>query len=787
MADYSLIKGVSAVTLVKECFTCNRCFGDHNENCDVDQTLLETTLPGLPLIKNKYRLDKRISRENININYLGFDIEKRHFVIVKIFLISELPIDPNNFLYKIELATQINHPNIVKILDYGKCDNSFFYVATEYIEGQTLEDILTEKKQLPLAEVVNYINLLCDIINVINENEQIHQDLKPANIIVTSDNQLKLYHSLIAHHKRLSRMKNKAITIFEQPFYFSPEQCQNTEVDERSEIYSLGAILYRMLTGEVPFSGQNYLTIMEHHIRQKVKDPCLLCPELPDNIARVILRALEKEPDRRFQSVLALSNLLMQATKQKVVNKIVDERPTTEKLPLAQAVEIVKTKKATFPDIQVQEFPQTNVEGFSQTSFNEFQETRVENPVVGLENKTWFDDSSMNSVSEIAVLDETDTNRTIEVTSFKLPQKRKSEIVSRKEIIELEQKQQEQQIAVNIVSELVSKNDEIENIVKNIEDNIAESQNISINTDPLPNSLQDGTKPLPPELQALYGSLLSNPISNPKTDSLSDKERNKIVNNENKVTINNEVPAQEVTNKATNNVLEIKTLSPVLIALLFADKILPPAKDSQYKRKLHNTFVVERETSASLLLVLSIFSLRRRKAIKFVPLSVVPQILQRRLIVGEDEKIVIQLVNAGVKPLDSFEQSVLKSLGKNNAISLYGLYQYFFVISDEQKIAIAELINDAVADELAKNKLLTLVSRDAKTPVEPGGSLQAYVLAQGLEINNYLPQHNDLVEFMESLKKEAPLSINNEQIQLYSYMLNYYKVLFCQHSYTFEY
>jgi len=764
---------------VKECFTCNRCFGDHNENCDVDQTLLKTTLSGLPLIKNKYRLDKRISRENININYVGFDIEKRHAVIVKIFLISELPIDPNNFLSKIELATQINHPNIIKILDYGKCDNSFFYVATEYVEGQTLEDILIEKKQLPLTEVVNYINLLCDIISVINENEQIHQDLKPANIVITSNNQLKLYHSLIAHHKRLSRMKNKAITVFEQPFYFSPEQCQNIEVDERSEIYSLGVILYRMLTGEVPFAGQNYLTIMEHHIRQQVKDPCLICPELPDNIARVILRALEKEPDRRFQSILAISNLLTQATKQKVVNKIVDERPTTEKLPLAQAVEIVKTKKGTLPvpDTQVQEFPQTRV--------NEFQETRAENPVLELENNAWFDDSSMSSISEITLLDEVDTNRTIEVTSFKLPQKRKSEIVSRKEIIELEQvqPQQKQQVEINKAREVVSTNDEIENIVKNIEDNLAEVQNIPINTDPLPNSLQDGTKPLPPELQALYGSLLSNP----KTDNLSDKEKNKIVNNENKTTISNEVPAQEVINKPIDNVIEVKTLSPTLITLLFADKILVPAKDSQYKRKLHNTFVVEREALASLLLVLSIFSLRRRKAIKFVLLSTIPQILQRKLIVGEDEKVVIQLVNAGVKPLDSFEQSILKSLGKNNAISLYGLYQYFFVISDEQKIAIAELINDAVADELAKNKLLTLVSRDAKTPVEPGGSLQAYTLAQGLEINNYLPQYNDLVEFIEGLKKESPLSVNNEQIQLYSYMLNYYKILFCQHSYTFEY
>ena len=381
----------------------------------------------------------------------------------------------------------------------------------------------------------------------------------------------------------------------------------------------------------------------------------------------------------------------------------------------------------------------------------------------------------MSSVSEITLLDEIDTNRTIEVTSFKLPQKRKSEIVSRKEIIELEeaQPQQKRRVEINKARAVVSTNDEMENIVKNIEDNIAEVKNIPINIDP--NNLQDGTKPLPPELQALYGSLLSNP----KTDNLSDKEKNKIA------TINNEVPTQEVINKAADNAVEVKTLSPTLVALLFADKILPQAKDSQYKRKLHNAFVVEREALASLLLVLSIFSLRRRKAIKLVALSTVPQIVQRKLIVSEDEKVAIQLVNAGVKPLDSFEQSILKSLGKNNAISLYGLYQYFFVISDEQKIAIAELINDGVADELAKYKLLTLVSRDVKTPIEPGGSLQAYT--QCLEIDNYLPQHNDLVEFMESLKKEAPLSVNNEQIQLYSYMLNYYKVLFCQHSYTFEY
>src|SRR5262249_28193252 len=105
-------------------------------------------------------------------------------------------------------------------------------------------------------------------------------------------------------------------SILGSPYYVPPEQCESEEYDERSEVYSIGIILYHMLTGDVPFKGHSYPSVLEKHINQPPQPPRLIKPEIPENVEEAVLRAVEKDPDRRFQRVLAFSNILRQELKQ---------------------------------------------------------------------------------------------------------------------------------------------------------------------------------------------------------------------------------------------------------------------------------------------------------------------------------------------------------------------------------------------------------------------------------------------------------------------------------------
>jgi len=784
------------IFLVKECFICGRCFGDHNLECDLDKTPLNATLLGLPLVKNKYRLDRRVSTEPIGATYLAYDIENRSTVTLKIILMEYLRNGFQKYSRILEAITQISHPNIIPIFDYGKNDETYFYLVMEYVEGKTLEAILKKQTILPLDQAVNYINLLCEAVNAIYDVGQMYQDIRLTNIVIDNNSNLKLYN--LGFSSSLNAKLSGAIS--DLPYYISPEQCKNAEIDERSEVYSIGILLYQLLTGKQPFVGQNYVSIAEQHIRQVPNDPRTVRPEIPSNIATIILRALEKDPDRRFQTVLAFANLLCQALRQ--VNKGVSSTPLFTSKPSTEKLAV------TLPKI----LPK-NLSRESQNIQNILRESK-------------------NILKQEVIIDEEDVNRTIEVTRFadlrnedrslsqagvqpvendsSLSQQEVQDLLSDWEEIEQTPvpKPIKRQPTINIAqgndwNNLISNQENTQNTQNtqsvSFTDNQASSQvnsddilaNISSKlaekTYPLPSEMQDGTKPLPPELQALFNVSQAQV----KEEKLTAKENLTLVNQ-----INQQISQKADIESKDNLIKDTITkgdstksnsliLSPTQVSYFYADKLVPTYKSSQYQRKMHNGGVVEREAIASLVLILAIFSLRRRKCLKIIPLETVAPVLQKKLIVAEDDKLVLQIINAGVKPLDALEQTISKSFGRLNAVSLYGLYQYFFVIADEQKIAVAELINDAIADDLAEKKLLKSIPRDTKTVLEPGGSIRTYSV-EAIEIDNYLSQYNELLKLIEGLKQETLPLADGKPIQVYNYMLGYYKGLFCQHSYTFE-
>ncbi len=758
---------------MKECFICGYCFGDHNEICNLDQSVLETTLSGVPLIKNRYRLDRRINTEIIGITYLAYDVEKKSKVFIKILLMDYLSVDIQLFFKEVEAAAQIEDLNILSVLSCGKKDNEFLYIVVEYVEGEFLSKFLEQSQNFSLEQIVSYITSLCRAVDLINANEQIIKDLKASNVLIDVNDGVKFLNVGLVDSVKLLDIKNNPNVFYEFPYYNSPEQCLEKDIDERSEVYSIGVILYAMLTGEFPFTGQNYFAVIEQHIRQTAKDPRILNPDIPDSVAAVVIRAIEKDPNKRFQTVLAFSSLLVQAFRQK--NKTNLQKSSITKNPITEEL-----------------------------------------PVKGMTPQELL---SVRSSSYFAT-EEIDTNKTLEVSNLKSSQpleipvqnvNRSSSLVigvkQSSNLTELTDKLKKvSEVKVVKESNFLNNEDKSREIfITGIEPANVSVSKISTVTDPLPINLQDGTKPLPPELQAMFGLAPSNPTSDSSLElPVLPLPPQAVVSSQ--LTSSQDIPAfipsrqdftsQEILDEVSRINESIKiaskstessfTLSPASVVYMFIDKFLSTStRASQYKRKMHGDFVVEREALASLLLVLAIFSLRKRKSLKILSVKNTPPVLQKKLGLREDESLIFQLVNAGVKPLDQLEQSVLKSLGKPNAVSSYGLYRYFFEISDQQKISIAELINDAVADDMVKRKLLTIVPRDVKVPLEPGGSLNAYN-SSGVDLNPYSSQCDEVKKFIDELKKETIIDVYSNQVQLYDYMLDYYKKMFCEHSFSFE-
>jgi serine/threonine-protein kinase len=206
-------------------------------------------------------------------------------------------------------AARISHPNIVSIYDVGE-EESIHYIVMEYIEGQTLKEYFTGRK-LPLDQAIGIAIMICDGVNYAHEKGVIHRDIKPQNILITKQGTVKVADFGIA------RANSDATVTFGQNMvgsvhYVAPEQAKGDVVDCTADIYSIGCVLYEMMTGQVPYDAESLVTVVLKHIHDEPEDPRVLNPAIPDELAEIILQAMEKEPVNRFPSAEALKCSLIQ-------------------------------------------------------------------------------------------------------------------------------------------------------------------------------------------------------------------------------------------------------------------------------------------------------------------------------------------------------------------------------------------------------------------------------------------------------------------------------------------
>jgi DNA-binding NarL/FixJ family response regulator/tRNA A-37 threonylcarbamoyl transferase component Bud32 len=255
-------------------------------------------------LSKRYEILNLIGEGATAVVYRARDHKLNRTVALKVLLAQSRPATQQRFLQEALAAAQLHHPNIMAIFDQDEDDGMQFLVV-EYIEGTPLENMIPADP----AVVIRTGAQIARALDYAHARGIVHRDIKPANIIVTRDDQAKLMDLGLALPRAAKRV-TAAGMIIGTPAYLSPEQAQGLPLDYRTDIYSLGVVLFEMVTGQLPFSEDDIQALLLQHVRQPAPAPRSLKPELPPELDAVILKALEKSPARRFQSAGAMADAL---------------------------------------------------------------------------------------------------------------------------------------------------------------------------------------------------------------------------------------------------------------------------------------------------------------------------------------------------------------------------------------------------------------------------------------------------------------------------------------------
>jgi serine/threonine-protein kinase len=255
----------------------------------------------------RYELIEEIGRGGMGVVYRARDTRLDRIVALKRLLDGLQRHHPHAlqfFLREAQSAARLNHPNIVTVYDADQQDGHFF-ITMELLEGQPLQSVLRERGQLSPSNVLGIARQACRGLDYAHGQNVIHRDIKTANLFVTADRVVKIMDFGLA--KVLEEVRGATTLVSGTPYYMSPEQVLGSDVDHRTDLYSLGITLFELTTGSVPFNSGE---VAYHHRHSPAPDPRVLRPDLPESLSRLILKLLEKDPDDRYQTAAAVLEAL---------------------------------------------------------------------------------------------------------------------------------------------------------------------------------------------------------------------------------------------------------------------------------------------------------------------------------------------------------------------------------------------------------------------------------------------------------------------------------------------
>lgn len=261
----------------------------------------------------RYEIRSLIGRGGMAEVHLGYDSRLSRKVAVKMLRIdlAQDSIFLARFRREAQSAASLNHPNIVGIYDTGEetiqiPDGSMVqvpYIVMEYVEGHTVRELLTDGQPVPINEAVEIMDGVLYALEYSHAHGLVHRDIKPGNVMLTNDGKVKVMDFGIARAMEDSAATmTKTDAVVGTAQYLSPEQAKGGQVDQRSDLYSAGCMLYELLTGKAPFSGDSAVSIAYQHVSETPKTPSALAPDIPEALDRVVMKSLAKDPENRYQN-----------------------------------------------------------------------------------------------------------------------------------------------------------------------------------------------------------------------------------------------------------------------------------------------------------------------------------------------------------------------------------------------------------------------------------------------------------------------------------------------------
>jgi len=261
----------------------------------------------------QYRIVEQLGRGGMAVVYKAYQASLDRYVAIKVlpFFQAQDPTAMERFYREARAIARLEHPNILTVFDFGQVDGTL-YIVMQYVEGGTLKERLGAPLDLDVAAKI--VRQVGEALEYAHGLGVVHRDIKPSNVLLAKGDRVLLSDFGLAKMMESTSALTKAGVGMGTPQYMSPEQGRGEPVDGRSDIYSLGVVLYEMLTGQVPFDAETPLAVVLKHLSTPLPRPRGLNPQIPEPVEQVILKATAKSPAQRYQSAAEMVEALLQAS-----------------------------------------------------------------------------------------------------------------------------------------------------------------------------------------------------------------------------------------------------------------------------------------------------------------------------------------------------------------------------------------------------------------------------------------------------------------------------------------